>query len=148
MRIRPASNQDRDAITSLIFSVLQEYGLRPDPATTDADLADVEANYFAGGGRFDVVVDDDDVIVGSVGLFRVDRDTCELRKMYLRRDARGQGLGRRLVEHAIDHARRRHADARQEHGARLGHHGAHLGRRIGPTVDGELGAARPALHDR
>src|SRR5205823_14103421 len=97
MRIRPASNQDRDAITSLVFTVLQEYGLRPDPATTDADLADVEANYSAAGGRFDVVVDNADVIVGSVGLFRLDRDTCELRKMYLRRNARGQGLGRRLV---------------------------------------------------
>jgi putative acetyltransferase len=34
-------------------------------------------------------------------------DTCELRKMYLRRDCRGRGYGKRLLEHALAQARER-----------------------------------------
>ena len=51
------------------------------------------------------------------------------------------------VDHAVDDARRAHADARQEHRARLGHDGADLWRRIGPALDGELGPPVRALDD-
>ena len=47
----------------------------------------------------------DGQIVGSVGLFNLGDGVCELRKMYLAREARGRGAGRRLLEHAIDRAR-------------------------------------------
>src|SRR4051812_5676932 len=108
MRIRPATNRDREAITNVVFSVLQEYGLRPDPATTDADLADIEGNYASRGGSFDVVEDEapTHAIIGCVGLFRVEASTCELRKMYLLREHRGRGIGSELLRHAIDSARR------------------------------------------
>ena len=102
--LRPATNADRQGVEDLIFSVLGEFGLRPDPEGTDADLGDIVAYYQ--GGIFDVLVDRGGVIVGSVGLFRVDGETCELRKMYLRPAVRGSGQGRRLLEHALAEARR------------------------------------------
>ena len=102
--LRPATNRDGDAVTQLVFSVLAEYGLRPDPSATDADLADIEAHYQAHGGAFDVL-EDAGQIIGSVGLHRIDEQTCELRKMYLYRNARGRGLGRRLLDHALQRAR-------------------------------------------
>jgi putative acetyltransferase len=112
VKIRPATNADRGPVSRLIFSVLAEYGLRPSPDSTDADLADLDAHYIKRGGCFDVLVDDDDHagaagtrIVGTVALFRVDDQTCELRKMYLSPADRGRGWGKRLLDHALSQAR-------------------------------------------
>src|SRR5688572_15570662 len=103
--LRSATNEDREAVERLVFAVLAEHGLKPDPAGTDADLQDLEASYLQSGGTFDVLVDDRGNVIGSVGLCRVSETTCELRKMYLERAARGEGWGRRLLEHAITQAR-------------------------------------------
>ena len=100
----PATNADRDAVEHLVFSVLAEYGLKPDPDGTDSDLHDIHGSYHASGGSFDVLTDESGKIVGTVGVFRVSRTVCELRKMYLDRGARGQGLGRRLLAHALERA--------------------------------------------
>jgi len=102
--IRPATHADRSAVERLVFGVLAEYGLRPDPDGTDSDLRDIHGTYHAAGGSFDVLTDDSGQILGTVGIFRVSRTTCELRKMYLARSARGQGLGRRLLTHALARA--------------------------------------------
>lgn len=102
--LRPATNEDRAGIEGLVFAVLHEHGLKADPAKTDSDLHDIQASYFAGGGMFDLLVNDSGEIVGSVGLCRVDDSVCELRKMYLLPEARGCGWGRRLLEHALTRA--------------------------------------------
>lgn len=99
---RPANNRDRGVIEELVFGVLAEFGLRPDSSSTDADLHDIERHYA--GGAFDVLVDSVGKIVGCVGLYPAEGGTCELRKMYLLRAYRGQGLGRRLLEHALERA--------------------------------------------
>lgn len=56
--LRPATNEDRDAVEHLVFSVLAEYGLNPDPDGTDSDLHDVHGSYHASGGSFDVLTDE------------------------------------------------------------------------------------------
>ena len=99
--IRSANNADTEKITSLVFDVLQDYGLKPDPENTDADLNDIEASYQERGGGFDVLTNDYGEIIGTVGVFPLENGRCELRKMYLHRDERGKGLGRLLVEHAL-----------------------------------------------
>lgn len=86
----------------LVFGVLREYGLQPDPETTDADLRDIVGFY----ARFDVLVDECDKVVGTVGIRRVDETECELRKMYLAKEVRGLGWGRKLLDHAFESARR------------------------------------------
>jgi putative acetyltransferase len=99
--IRCASNADRKDIERLVFGVLAEYGLKSDPGNTDADLSDIESEYVDRGGSFDVLVGENGQIVGSVGLYRLDTSTCEIRKMYLAADVRGQGQGRRLLHHVL-----------------------------------------------
>ena len=105
-QLRPATNADGRQIAELVYTVLREYHLRPDPDGTDADLRDIEQAYLARGGAFCVLEAQDGRIIGAYGLYPIDARTCELRKMYLRRDDRGKGLGRRLLEHALAEARR------------------------------------------
>ncbi|NLH14941.1 MAG: GNAT family N-acetyltransferase [Phycisphaerae bacterium] len=105
LKLRPATNRDRKAVEDMVFGVLAEYGLKPDPSTTDCDLQDIELSYLTRGGMFDVLVDETGRVVGSVGLFVISPTICELRKMYLAAPARGLGFGRQMLEHALGRAR-------------------------------------------
>jgi len=103
--LRPADNKDCDCIARLVYGVLKEYGLKPDPGCTDADIKDIESSYFDRGGTFFVLEAEDSSIIGAYGLYPMEEQTCELRKMYLDKAHRGKGLGRFLLEDALSKAR-------------------------------------------
>ncbi len=104
MKIRAAQNSDSEEIKTVVFEVLKEYGLSPDPGNTDADLDSIEEYYHQNGGFFGVV-EDEGAIVATVGIYRVTEITCELRKMYALPDQRGKGLGKKLMEFTIKTAK-------------------------------------------
>ena len=102
--IRTALNEDSGEIKSLIFGILDEYHLAPDPESLDKDLENIEGSYTNNNGIFDVVVNPNGIIIATTGLFKIDETTCELRKMYLLKDYRGMGLGKFLLDHSIEAA--------------------------------------------
>lgn len=100
--IRPATNEDTQAIKEIVFHVLREYNLPRDELGKDADLSNVEQNYFTRGGFFGVVIEPaSGKRVGTFGLFPTDANAAELRKMYLLKEARGKGCGRLMMDFAI-----------------------------------------------
>jgi putative acetyltransferase len=105
--LREAVAADGPAIRAVVYTVLREYGLAPDPAGTDADLHDVVASYFGRGGCFLVVVAANARIVGCGGLYPLDARDAEIRKMYLLKEARGRGIGRTLLTDLLEAARQR-----------------------------------------
>jgi putative acetyltransferase len=100
--IRPASNPDIPFVQRVVFTCLEEYGLKPDLTGKDSDLQDIEKNYFSNNGYFGVTANSNtNAIVGTFGLFSFAPEICELRKMYLMKDYRGKGLGKYMLGTAI-----------------------------------------------
>lgn len=104
--IRSATNEDLPAIRAVLLAVRQEFGVVDETGISDADLADLERNYFARGGAFEVIIDNRcRRIVGCAGLYPLSRCRAELCKMYIERSARGKGLGKQMLEDLLDAAR-------------------------------------------
>lgn len=98
--IRAWRPPDREVAQGVIHAVVaQEYGFTWEPEGADRDAYAVEACYWETGGEF-WVVEHQGQIVGTAGYYPVHRghQAVEIRKMYLLPIARGQGLGRYLLQ--------------------------------------------------
>ncbi len=102
--LRKATNSDIPSITRLVKKILPEFDLAYDSSTSDSDIIDIEKSYDNNGGIFMVVENNDGNIIGTVALFRIDKNECVLRKMYLARDFRGKGLGKILMANILQKA--------------------------------------------
>jgi len=96
----PATRDDARGVIDLIGRVYAEYGFVYDPRVEVPDLLRFEEHYEAPRGAF-FVVREEDLIVGSVGVERVDGETAELHRLYLDAQLRGRGTGRALVQAAL-----------------------------------------------
>lgn len=105
IKIRMAGNADCENIQRLVFGILAEFDLPPDLQGTDRDLNDIEASYLDRGGVFEVLEDAEGCIVGTIGLYPLDAETIELRKMYFAPELRGRGMGRKILLRAIEKAK-------------------------------------------
>jgi len=70
----------------------------------DQELAELPGAYSPPRGRLLVAVDND-TLAGSVALRPLEDGSAEMKRLYLREDYRGQGLGAKLVHAAISEAR-------------------------------------------
>ncbi len=104
--VRVACNQDTPAIRSVLLAVRSEYGVLGEIGANDADLDDLQSNYFQRGGCFEVVEDASGRIVGCAGLYPINPCRAELCKMYIEKCARGRGCGKRLLEDFLASARK------------------------------------------
>lgn len=101
INIRAATNADIDKIKTLIFDVLREYGLKPEPNGTDFDLTDIEANYVHRNGTFEILENGEGELLGTFALYPTDAETVELRKMYFDKRLRGKGFGKLTLQRSI-----------------------------------------------
>lgn len=99
--VRSVREADVEAVVALVRDVLAEFGLEfGTGAATDEALLRLPRSYEDHGGAL-WVAEHGGRILGSCGVFPVADRTYELRKMYLHLDARGLGLGKRLLDEAI-----------------------------------------------
>ncbi|RMD88303.1 MAG: N-acetyltransferase [Alphaproteobacteria bacterium] len=103
--IREATDADAAGVIALIDSCFSDYdGCVMDLPGLDADLPAVASRFREQGGRF-WVAENAGRIVGCVGYVPLDRDTVELKRLYVARTARRQGLASRLLALVRDAAR-------------------------------------------
>jgi putative acetyltransferase len=70
----------------------------------DQELAELPGNYAPPDGRL-LLAQYDGALAGCVALHRLDPKICEMKRLYLRRQFRGKGVGRVLAETIMAEAR-------------------------------------------
>jgi putative acetyltransferase len=71
----------------------------------DKELAELPGDYAPPDGRL-LLLDHDGKPAGCVALHKLDVETCEMKRLYLRREFRGKGLGLGLARAIMDEARK------------------------------------------
>jgi putative acetyltransferase len=105
--IRQVTSEDVPDVIRIVADTLAEFGLEfGQGSSTDDELRDLPSSYALCGGAF-WVAHHDGALVGTCGMYPVKPKLYELRKMYLRPASRGLGLGKRLLDHALDWTRAR-----------------------------------------
>jgi putative acetyltransferase len=109
--LRPIQPSDDAAMAAVIRRVMPEFGADgPGFAIHDAEVDAMAEAYADPRSAYFVVLDDEGRLLGGAGIGPLaggDGATCELRKMYVLPEGRGQGLGRRLMAACLDAARAR-----------------------------------------
>ena len=106
--IRTIQPSDNQALAVIIRNALAEFGANK-PGTVYYD-ATTDALYelFQKQGSIYFVASENNQLIGGAGIYpspRLPPDTCELVKMYLAPAARGKGIGKMLIEKALQFAR-------------------------------------------
>ena len=96
--IRAAQRDDVKIVRRLFLEYQDSLGLDLSFQGFEAELADPLGFYDA------ILLAGDD---GCVALRPIDEATCEMKRLYVRPESRGTGLGRRLAEAVIAEARTR-----------------------------------------
>ena len=123
-RIIPYESSHRRGVLAVVQDVHREYNFSWDSEGYHRDLYEIESSYLENGGMFWVLADSGDAVAGCVGVtlhdrhrpahdpqgsMPIERDSAlkyaELHRLYLRKDSRGQGWGRRMLDEAVAHAR-------------------------------------------
>jgi len=107
-RIRPIGPGDDAAVAAIIRDVMPRFGAcGPGFALNDPEVDHMSTAYSQPGSAF-YVLEEAGRPIGCGGiapLAGADAGTCELRKMYFLPEARGRGLGERLLRLCLDKAR-------------------------------------------
>ena len=69
----------------------------------EQELANLPGDYTPPVGR--LLLAYDEALVGCVALRRIDEGVCEMKRLFLREESRGRGLGRELLAAIIQEAR-------------------------------------------
>lgn len=106
IEIKPIQLHQVEAVKGVIIAVCQEI-FQSDEILKQhdsfSDLDNVQAHYFDNG--IFLVLTDNDRVVGSGAVRRLDSDICELKRMYFLSEYRGQGLGLKMSQMLLDFAR-------------------------------------------
>ena len=107
--IRPILPADNKRIAEIIRAVLVEHGVpKVGSAYEDASLDDMHKAYQLPRAQYFVVDTPDSGVIGGAGVAQLDNfdgNICELQKMYFAPEARGRGIGSKMLYLCLKTAR-------------------------------------------
>jgi GNAT superfamily N-acetyltransferase len=105
VKIAPVSSPvDLEAVRALFEEYAASLGVDLGFQGFDDEVADLPGAYGPPSGLL-LLVRDAGEAVACVGIRPLASDACEMKRLYVRPSRRGSGLGRRLVEEAVEWAR-------------------------------------------
>ena len=96
--------EDLEAVNSIFREYVASASVSLEFQDYEAEFAGLPGKYAAPQGRL-LLAWRGTTAVGCVALREVDVQTCEMKRVYVRPQARGEKLGRRLVERILEEAR-------------------------------------------
>ncbi len=108
VKIRPIRKEDDRQLGAVIRSCFRDYGATEEGTVFSDPVIDRLSVSFSMERSAYFVLEAGSEVVGGAGFQPLkggDRDVCELQKMYIRKDFRGQGWGRALLEKCLSEAK-------------------------------------------
>ena len=114
INIRPINPEETTLAKELIYRVAHEifHDTRPleesiafyEGQRVLEDMDDVQQSYFDNDGIF-LVMTNNDQIIATGAIRKIDGETCELKRLWLLSDYHGKGLGYRMMQELLSFAR-------------------------------------------
>src|SRR6266581_1429684 len=99
--IAPANTVEEIArIRDLFLAYAQSLGFSLCFQSFDKELAGLPGDYAPPNGRL-LLANCDGQAAGCVALHKLDNEVCEMKRLYVRPEFRGKGLGKALAERVI-----------------------------------------------
>ena len=108
MLIRKIEEKDNKKIAEVIRSCFADFNAPTKGTVFEDPTTDDLYNVFKKEKSVFYIAEEDGEIVGSCGIYPTENlpdDTAELVKFYLAKDSRGKGVGRALMEIAVESAK-------------------------------------------
>src|ERR1044071_1763805 len=114
IKIRPINPEETTLAKELIYRVAHEifHDTRPleesiafyEGQRVLEDMDDVQQSYFDNDGIF-LVMTNNDQIIATGSIRKLDGETCELKRLWLLSDYHGKGVGYRMMQELLSFAR-------------------------------------------
>ncbi|WGG44698.1 GNAT family N-acetyltransferase [Rossellomorea sp. DA94] len=106
--IIPYHDKYREHVIKLILyvqNVEYQVGIRVEE---QPDILDIQMNYINNGGNFWVALNDNEEVVGTIGLQKENNEVAVLKKFFVYKDYRGKeyGIGTDLYKELIEFAKK------------------------------------------
>ncbi|HTR80159.1 MAG TPA: GNAT family N-acetyltransferase [Bacteroidota bacterium] len=100
---RANSAQEIDAVGKLFAEYASSIGVSICFENLDSEIAGLPGPYAPPHGRL-LIAADEQRIAGCVGLKRIDDEVCEMKRLFVRKDFRGRGVGLKLTTKVLEEA--------------------------------------------
>lgn len=102
--VQAVSGKDFNIIRSLFSDYSKELGFELDFQDFKKELEQLEDMYSAPDGML-LIAYFNDSISGCVGLRKFDKEICEMKRLYVKSEFRGKGIGKKLSVTIISNAK-------------------------------------------